>query len=254
MIAPTGATGRLGHLVLNHLLETIPAEQLVAFVRDPSKATELRDASVTVREADYNRPDTLAPALTGVDRLLLISGDALGRRTAQHREVIDAAVATGVRLIAYTSVLHADRSPLAVAPDHRDTEAALAASGIPHVVLRNGWYSENRLASLPAILTSGILAGAASDGRVSSATRDDYAAAAAAVLTANHHEGQTYELAGDEGWTYAELAAERPQRALPGSDARSLSSGARGGRRSASVCRLPGTGGRGDTRRRAVLK
>ena len=208
MLAITGATGRLGRLVIDCLRDTVAADQLVALVRDPAKAADLRGAGVTMRKADYDRRETLGPALAGVDKLLLISGDAIGRRTAQHRAVIDAAGAAGVGFIAYTSVLHADRSPLAVAPDHRDTEAALAASGIAHVVLRNGWYTENRLASLPAILASGVLAGAAGDGRVSSATREDYAAAAAAVLTREGHAGRTYELAGDDAWTLADLAAE----------------------------------------------
>lgn len=208
MLAISGATGHLGRLVIDRLRDKVAGDQLVALVRDPAKAADLRGAGVTIRQADYDRPETLGPALAGVDKLLLISGDAIGRRTAQHRAVIDAAGAAGVGLIAYTSVLHADRSPLAVAPDHRDTEAALAASGITHVVLRNGWYTENRLASLPAILASGVLAGAAGDGRVSSATREDYAAAAAAVLTGEGHAGRTFELAGDDAWTLADLAAE----------------------------------------------
>lgn len=205
----TGATGQLGTLVIDALLETVPAEAIVAGVRDPAKeaALALRDKGVTVRVADYGRPETLAQALAGVDRLLLISGSEIGQRTAQHRAVIDAAEAAGVGLIAYTSILHADRSPLFLAEEHRATEAVLKESGVPFVLLRNGWYTEVFTWRLPAASEHGVLAGAAGAGRISAAARADYARAAAAVLAGGDHAGHTYELAGDAAFTLAELAA-----------------------------------------------
>ncbi len=205
----TAATGHLGHLVIDALLETVPASAIVAGVRDPAKeaAVAIRDKGVEVRVADYARPDTLASALAGVDRLLLISGTELGQRTTQHRNVIAAAKDVGVSLIAYTSVLHADTSPLVLAEEHRETEAVLAASGVPFVLLRNGQYTEIYTWRLPLALQHGTLIGAAGDGRISSAARADYARAAAAVLAGGDHPGRTYELAGDASFTLAELVA-----------------------------------------------
>ena len=178
MYCITAASGQLGALVIDRLLERVSADQVVAAVRNPSKSAALRDRGVALREADYDRPETLKAALTGVDKLLLISGPEVGRRTSQHQAVIDAAAAAGVGFIAYTSVLHADDSTLSVAPEHRDTEAVLAASGVSHCTLRNGWYTENRLLALSTILRQGVVAGAAGNGRQSSATRLDYADAA----------------------------------------------------------------------------
>lgn len=156
---------------------------------------------------DYDRPDTLDNALDGVDRLLLISGSETGTRRRQHRAVIDAAKRAGVGLVAYTSILHADTTPLGLAHDHRDTELALAESGLPFVLLRNGWYTEVYTWRLPAALKAGALAGTAGDGRISSAARADYAAAAAVVLLGDGHAGRCYELAGDRSFTMRELAA-----------------------------------------------
>jgi NAD(P)H dehydrogenase (quinone) len=161
-----------------------------------------------VRQADYSQPATLGAALQGVTRLLLISSSEVGQRTAQHAAVIDAAKAAGVGLLAYTSLLHASSSPLGLAAEHQATEALLAASGVPHVLLRNGWYTENYLASLPAALAHGVVLGSAGEGRIASAAREDYAAAAAAVLTRDGQAGQVYELAGDTSYTLAEFAAE----------------------------------------------
>ncbi len=186
------------------LSATVPADQIVALVRDPAKAADLAADGVQVRHADYDRPGTLGPALAGVRKLLLISGTEQGARVAQHQAMIDAA--RGVELIAYTSVLHADRSPLGLAEDHRRTEAALAASRLPSVSLRNGWYTENHLAGLQPALAHGVLMGAASAGRFASATRRDYAEAAAAVLLAERPAKRVYELAGDEAWTLTDLA------------------------------------------------
>lgn len=205
----TGATGQLGNLVIETLLETVAARSIVAGVRDPAKpsAVALRDQGVAVRIADYSRPDTLSSAFEGVDRLLLVSGSEIGQRTDQHRNVIAAATGAGVGLIAYTSILRADTSPLFLAQEHRDTEAALAESGVPFVVLRNGWYNEVFTWRLPLALKSGVLLGAAGDGRTSAAARADYARAAAAVLATDGHAGQMYELAGDASFTLSDLAA-----------------------------------------------
>ena len=208
MIAITGASGQLGRLVIDSLLTSVPASELVALVRNPASVSDLKDKGINVRQADYTQPDTLITALQGVDKLLLISSSEVGQRLVQHQNVIEAAKETGVSLLAYTSILHADTSPLGLADEHKATEAALADSGIPHVVLRNGWYSENYIASVPAALELGALYGCAGAGKISSASRADYASAAAAVLTQEDQAGNIYELAGDSAYTLAELAAE----------------------------------------------
>ena len=208
MYAVTGANGQLGRLVIDRLLTIVPADQIIATVRNPDDGASLREKGVNVRHADYDQPATLQAAFADVDKLLLISSSEVGKRTPQHRAVIDAARDAGVKLIVYTSVLHADTSPLGLAPEHRETEAALAASGVDYAVLRNGWYSENHLASLPAVLQHDALLGAAKGGRVSSAARADYAEAAAAVLIADDQAGRVYELAGDDAWTLSDLAGE----------------------------------------------
>ncbi len=208
MYAITGATGNLGRLVIEALLKTIPADQIVAAVRNPSKASDLAERGVIVREADYSRPDTLGPAFAGVDKLLLISSTEVSGRLPRHRAVIEAAKRAGVSLLAYTSMLKADTSPATLAIEHRLTEEIIAASGLPAVILRNGWYIENHLASLPAALEHGAFVGASKGGRFSSASRQDYADAAAVALTADEQAGRTYELAGDQAFTVADLAAE----------------------------------------------
>ena len=205
----TGASGQLGKLVLDRLLETVPATQIAAMVRDANAGDDLADLGVQVRVADYTRPETLGAALTGIKRMLLISSNAIGRRLSQHRNAIEAAKRAGVGLLAYTSVLHADTSPFGLADDHRQTEASLRVSGVPFVVLRNGWYTENYTAAIPAALARGALIGSAGEGRIASAARADYAAAAAAVLTTNEDwSGRVFELAGDDAYTLMELAAE----------------------------------------------
>ncbi|ACB33707.1 NmrA family protein [Leptothrix cholodnii SP-6] len=208
MIVITGATGQLGRLVIESLLKTVPASEIVAAVRSPEKAQDLAARGVRVRQADYNQPATLDAAFTGAHKLLLISSSEVGQRAPQHRTVIEAAQRAGVKLIAYTSLLHADSSPLALAGEHVETEAMLRASGLPFVLLRNGWYTENYAASVPAALAHGVVLGSAGNGRIASAARADYAAAAAAVLTADNPAGKVYELAGDTSYTLAELAAE----------------------------------------------
>ncbi|MBG0810189.1 SDR family oxidoreductase [Methylosinus sp. H3A] len=205
----TGATGQLGRLVIHALLRSAPATQIIAGVRraDSDAARDLAALGVELRIADYARPETLATAFEGVDRLLLISSSEVGQRTAQHRNVIEAATRAGVGLIAYTSLLRADVSPLALAQEHRETEAALRASGTPFVLLRNGWYTENYAASIAPALAHGAFIGVAGEGRIASAARADYAEAAAAVLTGADHAGRIYELAGDDAYTLAEFAA-----------------------------------------------
>ncbi len=208
MIAITGATGQLGRLVINQLLEKTPAAAIVAVVRNTAKASDLTARGVTVRVAPYTDPAALAQALAGVDQLLLISSSEIGQRATQHRNVITAAKQAGVKLLVYTSLLQADRSPLSLAPEHVATEALVKASGLPFVILRNGWYTENYTASIPPAVANGAFIGSAGTGRISWAARADYAAAAVAALTGNAQVGQTYELAGDIPGTLADLAAE----------------------------------------------
>lgn len=208
MFAITGATGQLGRLVIDALLRTVPADRIVAAVRSPSKAADLSALGVVVREADYDRPDTLAAAFQGVEKLLLISSNEVGRRKAQHQAVIDAARTAGVRFIAYTSILRAPTSPIGLAEEHRQTEAALGASGVAHALLRNGWYTENFLGIIPAALAQGSFVGAAGQGRIAAASRADYAEAAAAALIRDDQNGAVWELAGEPAWTLADLASE----------------------------------------------
>ena len=204
-IAITGATGQLGRLVVNKLKDKVATSGIVALARSPQKAEDL---GVTVREADYEKPETLERALSGVDTLLLVSSSEVGKRGTQHHNVIEAAKKAGVRRIVYTSLLQADISPLNLAQEHLQTEAELKASGIPYTILRNGWYTENYTGSIPGALAGGAFLGSAGEGKISSATREDFADAAVAVLTTAGHEGKTYELAGDEAWTLSDLAAE----------------------------------------------
>ncbi|HHA1768871.1 TPA: SDR family oxidoreductase [Enterobacter ludwigii] len=208
MIAITGATGQLGQLVIEQLLNTVPANQIVAIVRNPAKAEALSQQGITVRQGDYADESTMTSALKGVEKLLLISSSEVGQRATQHQNVINAAKAAGVKFIAYTSLLHADKSPLSLHVEHVATEKALAESGIPYALLRNGWYTENYLASAPPALEHGVFIGAAGEGKIASATRADYAAAAAKVISGDGHAGNVYELAGDHAWTLSELAAE----------------------------------------------
>jgi NAD(P)H dehydrogenase (quinone) len=205
MIGITGATGQLGRIVVDKLKNKADASQIVALVRSPAKAADL---GVIARAADYGDPQTLAGALDGIDTLLLISSSELGQRLPHHRNVIEAAVSARVRHLVYTSVLHADTSPLSLAEEHRQTEQLIHASGIAYTILRNGWYMENHLASAKAAVGAGALIGCAGEGRIAGATREDYAEAAAAVLTGAGHAGKTYELGGDEPYTLAQVAAE----------------------------------------------
>ena len=204
-IAITGATGQLGRLVVESLKTRVPAGEILALVRDPAKATDL---GVAARAADYAKPETLGPALAGVDTLLLISGNEVGQRLPQHRAVIEAAKAAGVKRIAYTSILRADASPLVLADEHKATEALIQASGLAYTFLRNGWYTENYANAVHGALASGAVIGSAGQGKISAAARADYAEAAAVVLATDGHQNKIYELAGDTAFTLAELAAE----------------------------------------------
>ncbi|MCL4782514.1 MAG: SDR family oxidoreductase [Bryobacterales bacterium] len=204
-IAVTGATGHLGRLIIEKLKSRVPAEGIVALARTPEKAADL---GVDTRPFDYTKPETLTPALRGVDTLMLVSSSEVGKRAVHHRNVIDAAKKAGVRRIVYTSLLHAGTSPLSLAEEHRQTEADLKASGIPYTILRNGWYAENYTGSIPGAVAGGAFLGSAGEGRISAAARADFAEAAIAALTGTGHDGKTYELAGDAAWTLSDLAAE----------------------------------------------
>ncbi|MEG0030668.1 SDR family oxidoreductase [Acinetobacter sp.] len=205
-IAITGATGQLGNLVIEQLLQLTTAQNIVALVRNIDKAEHFKVQGIELREFDYDRPETLIPALSGVNKLLLISANEIGRRTPQHQAVIDAAKVAGIPYLAYTSLLRADTSPLGLAQEHRETEKLIQDSGITYTFLRNNWYSENYLAGVAHTIEIGTLFGAAQDGRISSASRIDYAEAAAKVLTSTGHENKTYELAGSESFRLSDLA------------------------------------------------
>ncbi|MEI2265909.1 SDR family oxidoreductase [Erwinia sp. CGal63] len=208
MIAVTGATGQLGRLVIDALRKRVSAEEIVAVVRSPEKAADLAALGVQVRQGDYNQPQTLAGAFRGVEKVLLISSSEIGQREAQHKAAIDAAKTAGVKLLAYTSLLHADSSPMGLGDEHRATEQALIASGLSWLILRNGWYSENYAASIAPALAHGVFIGAAGEGKIASASRQDYAEAAAVVLTGETDANKVYELAGDTAYTLAQFTAE----------------------------------------------
>ncbi|WP_128433020.1 SDR family oxidoreductase [Streptomyces cyaneus] len=206
-IVVTGATGHLGRHVVEQLLEKVPADQVTAVVRTPEKAADLAERGVKIAVADYNTPDTFDTLFAAGDKVLLISGSEVGNdRVGQHTVVINAAKAAGVALLAYTSA--PGSLTAALADDHRGTEKALLESGLPYVLLRNGWYHENYTENLAPVLQYNAVTHAAGEGRVSSASRADYAAAAVAVLTGEGHENKTYELGGDVAWSFAEYAAE----------------------------------------------
>ncbi|MEV7126780.1 SDR family oxidoreductase [Streptomyces sp. NPDC093260] len=208
-IVITGATGRLGRLTVEALLRRgIPAADIIATGRDVARIKDLADRGVTVRRADFADTDGLVEAFAGADRLLLVSASVpVDERVANHRRVIDAAASAGVSLVAYTSTTHADTVTTVLGATHRETEEYLRDHGIPGVLLRNSWYLENYTSQLPQILQNGAVVGAAGEGRISAASRADYAEAAAVVLTTEGHTGTVYELGGDESFTLTELAA-----------------------------------------------
>ena len=208
MIGVAGAAGHLGRLVIGALLDRgVPPGKIVAAAHTPEQAGELADRGVQVRHADYLVPDTLAAAFAGVDRLLLISSSDTSQRIIQHRNAVRAARAAGVGFLVYTSILRADVSRIALAVDHKATEELIRESGLPFAILRNSWYMENYTENMTPALDHGVLIGCAGGGRISAAVRADYAAAAAATLTADGHRDTIYELGGDEPFTMPELAA-----------------------------------------------
>lgn len=207
MIAVTGANGQLGQMVIDALLVSQAPHNIVALVRNPDNANSLKEKGVVVRKADYNLPETLTEALDGVSKVLLISGTEFGKRVEQHKAVIDAAIRQKVSLIAYTSLIKASTSPLLLAQEHKDTEAYLKDVNAPFVILRNGWYTENYTENVASVLAMRAVAGAAKQGVISTASRQDYAEAAAYVLvTEQDYIGKTLELAGDSGFTLSEYA------------------------------------------------
>ena len=208
-IVVTGATGQLGRHVLEALLERgVPAEEIVAAGRSVGKLSDFAERGVQVKPMDYADAGSVAATLNGARRVLLISGSEVGQRVQQHRTVIEAAKAEGVELLAYTSIANADTTAMLLAEEHKATEALLRESGVPFVLLRNGWYLENYTEQLPGTLAQGALAGSAGEGKVSGAARADYAHAAAAVLVADGQAGKVYELGGDDAFSMADLAAE----------------------------------------------
>ncbi|KRA25779.1 NAD(P)-dependent oxidoreductase [Microbacterium sp. Root61] len=203
----TGATGQLGRLVIDSLLARgAEPQSIVAGARDVPKAADLADRGIRVVALDYNDPATIAAAVEGVDAVLLVSGSEVGRRAAQHQAVIDAAKAAGVAKFVYTSAPKATTSDLVLAPEHKATEEAIAAAGLPAVILRNNWYTENYAADVARAAETGTVAASVGAGRVASANRADFAEAAAVVLLEDGHIGQVYELGGDVAWAYDDLA------------------------------------------------
>lgn len=204
MIVVTGATGQLGRLVIEELKQRVPASGVVAAVRSPEKAEGL---GVEIREADYDRPETLRSAFRGATKVLLISGTDFGNRVQQHAAVVDAAKEAGASLV-YTSAPRADTTEALLAGEHKATEDYIKASGVTYTILRNAWYHENYAQAIVNGVELGALYGSAGDGRIASASRADFAAGAAAVLAGEGHDGKVYELSGDTAWSLSELAAE----------------------------------------------
>jgi NAD(P)H dehydrogenase (quinone) len=209
----TGATGHLGGLAVQALLDRgVPADQVIATGRDATKLAELRSLGVGVRQADYSDPASLKQAFAGADKLLFVSSSEVGQRVDQHSNVVAAARDAGMNLVVYTSIVRADSSPLLLAAEHRATEQVIVEAGLPYVFLRNSWYLDNYTSQIPSTLDRGVITGAAGDGRISAASRADYAEAAAAVLTTDVSAGSVYELGGDQAFTMTEYAAALSER------------------------------------------
>lgn len=212
MILVTGASGQLGRLIVSHLIKRgTPANQIVAAVRSPEKVQDLASQGVIVRQADYNDSASLRAAMEDVERVVLVSSSEVGQRTPQHKNLIQAAKDANVELLAYTSILDAQNSPLALAAEHVETEQALLESGVPHALLRNGWYSENYTGTVGMAIEHGAVLGSAEEGKYATAARADYAEAAAVVITSDNQAGKVYELAGDKSFTLAEYAQKVSQ-------------------------------------------
>lgn len=211
-ILVTGATGHLGRLVVDELLDRgVAGGDIIATGRAVDTIGQLADRGIEVRRADFADADSLTSAFAGVETLLLVSTTTVGERAANHRRAIDAANAAGVSRIVYTSAINADSASMRLAEEHRETERYLTATGDGHTILRNGWYVENYTDQLPMMRKFGAVMGAAKDGRVSAASRADYAAAAAVALLGDAHGGRVYDLGGDEAFTLTELAAALSQ-------------------------------------------
>ena len=209
MIVVTGATGQLGTHVVEGLLKQVPADEVAVVVRDAAKAVRFGELGVEVRVADYNDPASLDDAFREGEKALLISGSEIGQRVPQHKAVIDAAKNAGVALLGYTSVLGGPAADMELAREHQATERYIIDSGLPYVLLRNGFYHEVYTEALgQAIANGGLLTSAVEGAKVATAARADYAAAAVAVLTGEGHENRAYELSGDQAWTFEEYAEE----------------------------------------------
>lgn len=204
-IGVTGATGQLGKLVVEQLQNKAGEENIVALVRNPEKA---KDLGVEIRPFDYEQAGSLAGQLQGIDRLVMISANEIGKRARQHKNVIDAAKNAGVKWIVYTSLLRADSTTISLATEHLETEKILKNSGIDYTILRNGWYTENYTSSIGGAIAGGAFIGSAGSGKISSAARADYAEAAAVVIMDESYRGKVLELAGDVAYTLSDLAAE----------------------------------------------
>ena len=207
-IVVTGATGHLGRLTVDSLLARgVAASDIRALGRSAERLAPLAAQGVETGVIDFEKPETLTAAFAGADAVLLVSGSEVGKRVPQHRNAIEAAEAAGVGRLVYTSAPHATDGGLVLAPEHKATEELLAASSLPVTILRNNWYTENYTGLIDQAAATGEIVGSAGDGRVASASRKDYAEAAAAVLTTDGHEGAVYELSGDVAWTFDELAS-----------------------------------------------
>lgn len=204
-IGVTGATGQLGKLVVEQLKKKVGKENVVALVRNPEKA---KDLGVETRPFDYNNSEGLDVQLKDIERLLLISSNEIGKRARHHKNVIEATKNAGVKWLVYTSVLHADSTTLNLAGEHLETEKMLKNSGVNYTILRNGWYTENYTGSIGGALAGGAFIGSGGSGKISSAARVDFAEAAATVISDESYKGKVYELAGDNAYTLADLAAE----------------------------------------------
>ncbi len=193
----TGATGKLGSKIVNVLLESVPASEVAVSVRNPEKASVLKEKGVDVRHGDFDDPETLDAAFRDVERLLIISADGDNdTRIRQHANAVEAAERAGVTFIAYTSLADAQQSQNLMAPPHVETEGAIERTGIPHAFLRNNWYLENELGSIQGVLAGAPWVTAARDGKVGWALQHDYAEAAANVLMADDFEQDVFELSG----------------------------------------------------------
>jgi len=207
-IVVTGATGHLGRLTVDSLLARgVAASDIRALGRSAERLAPLAAQGVETAVIDFEKPETLTAAFAGADAVLLVSGSEVGKRVQQHRNAIEAAEAAGVGRLVYTSAPHATDGGLVLAPEHKATEELLAASSLPVTILRNNWYTENYTGLIDQAAATGEIVGSAGDGRVASASRKDYAEAAAVVLTTDGHEGAVYELSGDVAWTFDELAS-----------------------------------------------